>query len=142
MNDINTLIKDSVDVISLVLVFAFVLFDIRYPQITKELDKPIPPKERIEERRRHRKELVRVLLIASFPLVLGYGILLYLFVPLLSRVVYASRIHLWQFDFLRSAFIVVFIFIFVFFIWSVYLAIRLVYRIKQIRTGDSNQVET
>jgi len=130
--DVNSLIKDSFDVIGLVLVFAFVLFDIRYPQIIKELERPIPPKERTSERRIYRQKFMRVLLLSNFPLVLGYGLLLYLFSPLLIKVISSSNIQLWGFDFLPSAFVMVFILIFLFFIWSAYLTVRVVKKVNQI----------
>lgn len=136
MNDISTLIKDSFDVIGLILVFAFVLFDIRYPQIIKHLDQPAPPPDLVEERKIRRRELSRVLLISCLPLVLGYGILLYLFLPLLFNIFSISHLDLWHFDFLWSAFVVVFILIFIFFVWSVYLTLQMAIVIYKLRVDN------
>jgi sterol desaturase/sphingolipid hydroxylase (fatty acid hydroxylase superfamily) len=132
MNDINLLIKDAFDIISLILVFAFVLFDIRYPQINKELDKVIPPGERRQERARLAKDLRQSLLVGAVPLVVIYAVLLYLFSPLFITAVTNANLQLWRFDFMLTAFILVYIFIFVFLIWSVYLAVRLISRIREI----------
>lgn len=133
MEEIHALIHDSFEVISLILVFAFVLFDIRYPQIIKHLEKDIPPKERRKERINHSKDLRRVFLTAGLPLLIVYAALLFLFSPLLVTVVANTQFHLLRFDFLITAFILVYIFILVFFIWSLFLAVRLIIRIRKTR---------
>lgn len=141
MEDINLLIKEAFDIISLILVFAFVLFDIRYPQINKELDKIIPPEELRQERARLAKDLRRSLLIGAVPLVVIYGVLLYLFSPLFITAVTNANLHLWRFDFILTAFILVYIFIFVFLIWSVYLAVRLINRIRETKISSKTHRE-
>lgn len=131
MEEITLLIHNSFEVISLILVFAFVLFDIRYPQITKQLEKDIPHKDRTKDRERHAKDLRQVLLISALPLVLINGVLLFLFTPTLIIVIVNSEFHLLRFDFLLTAFILVYIFILIFFLWSLYLAVRLINRRRE-----------
>lgn len=132
MDDIIPQINDAFDIIGLILVFAFVLFDIRYPQINKELEKDLPPKERRQERARLAKDLRRSLLIGALPLVVIYLVLLYLFSPLFISTISSSDFHLWRFDFTLTAFILVYFLICAFLIWSLYLAARLVKRIREI----------
>jgi hypothetical protein len=129
MIDINQLIKDSFDVISLILVFVFVLFDLRYPQIMEELKKELPPKDRKLERDKQKEKLKQVLLVSNAPLIVIYGFLFYLFLPLLFRVRSESRISLWQFDFVRTAFVFIVALIFGFLIWSIKLAVQMVIKI-------------
>ena len=129
MEDIGLLIKDSFNVISLLLVFVFVLFDIRYPQIIKELEKDIPDKDLELERKNHRKKLMNRLLYQNLPLIIVNGILLYLFLPLLITVLLNSRFQIWHFDFVRTAFVIVIMLIAAFFFWSIYLAYLLLKRI-------------
>lgn len=131
MQDIHTLIHNSFEVVSLILVFAFVLFDIRYPQIINQLDKDIPPTGRKKERLRHAKDLRRTLLVGDLPLIIVYGICAYLFSPLFITVLSNSKLHLWRFDFLLSAFVIVYIFLLVFLLWSLYLALRLIRRFRE-----------
>ncbi len=131
MDEITSLIHNSFEVISLILVFAFVLFDIRYPQIIKQLEKDIPNKDRTKDRERHAKDLRQVLLTSALPLMLINGVLLFLFTPTLIIVIVNSEFHLLRFDFLLTAFILVYIFILIFFLWSLYLAVRLINRIRE-----------
>ncbi len=131
MEELSNSIKNSFDVISLILVFAFVLFDIRYPQITHNLDVDIPPKIREIEREKYRTKLKQSLYWHIFPLILIYSILFYIQLPLFVRVISESNLQLWNFDFLRSAFFAIIVLIFIFLVWSVYLGIRLLYRISQ-----------
>jgi hypothetical protein len=71
-------------------------------------------------------------LVGAVPLVVIYAVLLYLFSPLFITAVTNANLQLWRFDFMLTAFILVYIFIFVFLIWSVYLAVRLISRIREI----------
>lgn len=132
MENIAPQIKDAFDIISLILVFAFVLFDIRYPQINKELEKDLPPEERSKERARLARDLRKSLLLGALPLVVIYGLLLYLFSPLLISTIGSANFQIWRFDFTLTAFVVVYILIGVFLIWSIYLAARLINRIMEI----------
>lgn len=131
MESIHETIKDSFDVISLLLIFAFVLFDIRYPQIKHSLDQDIPPPERKIERRRHLEKLRKTLLIGDLPLVVIYALLVFLFLPLFLELLSQSNLKLWGFDFLLSAFMIVFLLLVAFLAWSLYLGIRLWKRISE-----------
>lgn len=131
MEDLTLQLKDSFNIISLVLVFAFVLFDIRYPQIQKELKKLIPDKTLVEERKFFRTKLKECLLYKNSILILIYGLLLYLFLPLLIRVLKNSRFEIWNFELIHTAFILIIGLIFVFFLWSIYLAIKLILKIQK-----------
>jgi hypothetical protein len=141
MEDLNLLIKEAFDIISLILVFAFVLFDLRYPQINKELDKNIPPAELLKERARLGRDLRKMLLIGALPLVIIYGAILFLFSPLFIDTVTNSSFHLWRFDFILTAFILVYIIIFAFFIWSINLAVRLIKRIRELLSPGKTKNE-
>lgn len=132
MEETNLLIKDAFEVISLILVFAFVLFDIRYPQINKALDKVIPPEELRQERSILAKNLRQSFLSGVLPLVIIYGVMLYLFSPLLITTITNTKLNLWRFDFIITAFVLVYFFILFFFIWSVYLAVKLILRIREV----------
>lgn len=129
MDNLNQLIKDSFDVISLILVFAFVLFDLKYPLIIKETDQEIPPKERIIERYKHKKKLIMTLMTSNISLVIIFGMLFYLFLPLSIKVVSESDVSLWQFDFIRTAFVFIVGWILIFWIWSFVLAVKMLLRI-------------
>ena len=128
MVEIQTLVKDSFEVISLILVFAFVLFDIRYPQINRQLEKDVPHKDRIRDRTLYANDLRQTILIGALPLVIIYCLLLFLFTPTLISIITSSSFQLFRFDFLLTAFVLVYFFILVFALWSLYLTFCLVKR--------------
>jgi hypothetical protein len=130
MDDLSEVIKTSFEAISLILIFVFVLFDLRYPQIMEDLAKEIPLATRTKERIKHKSNLTKTLFLKSIPLVAILGVILYLFLPTSIRVLSESEFQLWRFDLLRTAFLIVFGLIFIFFVWSVVLLLRLVSRIK------------
>ncbi len=130
MTDLTLQLKESFSIISLILVFALLLFDIRYPQVHKELEKNVPDKNLISDRKFFRKKLWDSLL-KIFVLILIYGMLIYLFLPLLVSVLQNSKIEFWNFEFIRTAFIIVFCLIAGFFLWSLHLAIRLIKKILE-----------
>lgn len=131
MDDINQLIKQSFDSISLILVFVFVLFGIRYPQINDDLKKEIPDSTRKIERKKYKEKLKENLSSKALPLVIIYGFLFYLFLPLLLKIFSSSKLQLWDFDIMRTTFVVVDLFILSFLIWSLSQAIRLIKRIQK-----------
>lgn len=136
MIEIQALVKDAFEVISLILVFAFVLFDIRYPQIVKQLEKDLPPKDRVKDRELYARDLRQTILLGALPLVIIYCLLLFLFTPTLISILKDTNFQLLQFDFVLTAFVLVYFFILVFAIWSLYLAFRLVYRRREV-TGSN-----
>jgi len=131
LNDLSQNIKDSFDAIEIILVFIFVLFDIRYPKIVKDINADIPIAERIIARKQHHEKLIHSFLINSLPLIFINGFILYLLLPLVVQVFLTSKLDLWNFDFLRTSLILVFIFIFIFFTWSLYLGIKYLGKIRE-----------
>jgi hypothetical protein len=133
MDDLAQNVKASFEAVSLIVVFVFVLFDIRYPQIVRDIDSEIPDPARTKERKNHRRLLLNSILRNSLPLVVVNGVLLYLLSPLVVEILRSSTFQVWNFDFLRTCFVVVCGFVAVFFVWSVALTIRLWYRRHQCR---------
>ena len=131
MNEINELIFQSFDAIGLILVFVFVLFDIKHPRIKGLIGKTPPPKERASEFADYRQSLWSSLFLDALPLVVVNGAVVYLFVPLFIRVLCGYRFDLWEFDFTQTAFIFVVIFLAWFFGWAVWFFYKLVRRIIQ-----------
>ncbi len=125
MEDVAQRLKDSFSAISLMLVFVFVWFDIRYPQIIADIHKDLPDPARTRDRENHRRMLRNSLLQKCVPLLVVNGALLYLLLPLLVDVLRTSTFKLWGFDFLKTAFLVVFLFITGFFVWSAFLGYQL-----------------
>ena len=120
MDQIRAEILDAAELISLILVFSTVLFDIRYRHVVDTIRAEAPPGE--HARRRHRSELMGTLLVKVLPLVLFNCLAAFLFLPLVLRIIALTRLSLWGFDFVTSAFILVFSAVSSFAAWSLYLA--------------------
>lgn len=133
MENISQTIKDAFDAISLILVFAFVLFDIGHPKITKELEKNPPPKDRKEERNFFKRNLWRIFITACLPLVVIYGLIVFLFCPTYIQLINSSYINISNFDFLLTAFFIIYLLILGFLLWALYLAVRVIKKIMKIK---------
>lgn len=129
MNPLNEQILQSFDVISLILVFAFVLFDVRYQKIEENLSRVPPPPSLKNEFAAYKRATRISLLLNALPLVAVYGVVLFLFAPLASQVLVVYRPSLWDFDFIQTAFLFVILLIACFFVWSLVLGIRLLARL-------------
>jgi hypothetical protein len=130
MDAISQNIKDAFDSIGLILVFIFVLFDIQYPKIIKDLNKETPLAERSQDVENYRSQLFTGFMKNSFPMIFVNCSVLYLLLPLTIKVLQTSPLKLWEFDFLRTSLIFVFLFVSFFFIWSVYLGGSLIKKIS------------
>jgi hypothetical protein len=125
MEDITQRLKDSFGAISLILVFVFVWFDLRYPQIVAAIRADAPDPVQARARQNFRRMLMSGLLQKCVPLIVVNGVLVYLLLPLLVAVLRSSTLRLWNFDFIRTAFLFIFLFVAGFFAWSVGLGIQL-----------------
>lgn len=124
MHQLDEEIRTAFQATSLVLVFVTVLFGLRYDQIKKDIDTEISTGEHGRRDDRHR--LIRSLGANCLPLLVVNALASYLFGPLFLRILTESRFVLWNFDFARTAFVLISIFVFFFLLWSCYLAARLV----------------
>jgi len=140
MNTINQEINTAFQATSLLLVFISVLFGLRYRQIKEDIAAPIHiPPEKLKDLH---IRLWRSLLINCLPIVVISGFIVYLFLPLFIKVCSKSRFAPWSFDLARTSFVFVAVLVFLFFLWSVYLAVRLSGRIAKIRQDIAKESPT
>lgn len=128
--DLNKLILDAVQAVSLILVFVTMLFTLRYPGIIKDIGEDIPEGERAKKREKDR--LLHSFLVNSLPPLFLNGIAAYIFLPLTIKIIKQTHISLWQFDFLPTAFVLISFWVWCFFIWSLYLGFRMIKKIFKI----------
>ncbi len=100
-----TEIQTTFEAISLLLVFVTILFDVRYKPIQDDLRKDIPqgPKAKMILK----KDLLQSLLINCGILVVVNGAIAFLLAPLYFKVIRESRLDLFGFDFMRTAYFIV-----------------------------------
>lgn len=128
MDGITSQIKDSFEIISLILVFLFVLFDLKYPKIQEVLSLEKPPPARLHDIKQFKKKHHQAIWRDAVPLFLGYLILVYLFLPLLFNIVSKTRLNLLHFDFIITAFVFVVLILIGFLLWVIVMLVRLIKR--------------
>lgn len=112
------------------LVFVIFLFTIVFTEIQKTINKNIP--KRTKDHKNYLKDLKTVAKPKSILLIVLLATVSYLFSPLFFRVISDSKFKIWDFDFLRTSFVLITILIFSVFIWSIILYVQLNKRIKDV----------
>lgn len=130
--DIDKLILDTFQAINLILVFGTILFGIRYQEIVREINQE-QPLNGAKGLKKRKEELKNSFWIKCFPQIILFGGLLYLFLPIIVKVFQNCSFLFWNFNFLPTAFVFIYILIMVFFIWSIVLAVRILKKIKEIQ---------
>ena len=122
---ISAEIKQAFDVLGLVLVFVFVLFDVNYKKIEESLSVTLPDRDMARQYKAKLKELQGVLVRRCFLMDLIYLVLVYLLLPTFFRLLGQVVFRFWNFDLLNTAFVLVFLFILGFLFWSGWLTYKL-----------------
>lgn len=142
MNTLNQEINTAFQATSLLLVFVTVLFGLRYPKILDNIKEEIPAGP--DAKKKHKERLRRSLLSDCGPILIISGVISYLFLPLFVKVCSESHFELWDFDFARTSFFIIALLVFIVFLWSVSLIVRLVIRIYRVdhprKTHDHDSV--
>lgn len=123
-SDEFVIISESVN---LILIFITVLFSIRYPQIIDDIKREIP--SGTKAKKHIKDQLINSLVVKCFPILLINFFSCYLFLPSVINIVTKYELVLWGFDFALTAFMFISFLIFFFFVWSVFLFIKLLLQI-------------
>lgn len=126
--DLGKELESAFNAISVLLAFVTVFFGMKYPQITKVLEDELPlgkPKQL----QNIRKKYIFFLIFQWSPVIILTFVSWYILMPLFLKVVASSTFRLVNFDFLRTALIFVWLLFLAFFLGSVFLAVKLWYKI-------------
>ncbi|MEH7387631.1 hypothetical protein V7147_19845 [Bacillus sp. JJ1521] len=131
MNDeLNSILNDSFGAISILLVFVTVLFGIRYPEIKTVLDEPLQT-DKPKALEKQKKKIKSDLLIKWIPVVILIFIVVYSMTPLAIKTMLNSTISLFNFDFIRTSFILIWYFNIAFLLISLKIIVRLIIKIRE-----------
>jgi hypothetical protein len=119
-------VLDSLQTLTIFVAFVTVLFGLRYPAIAAAVGKTLSAPEKEIARTNEKKELRRLFWSQCAPLALLAGAPAYLFLPLSVRIIGDSSFSIWDFDTVKTGFVLLTGYLAVFFGWSLYLSIRLV----------------
>ncbi|MDQ0272754.1 uncharacterized BrkB/YihY/UPF0761 family membrane protein [Cytobacillus purgationiresistens] len=129
IEDLNKLVEGSFNAISILLVFSTGLFSISYPPINDVLNKDID-REKPKALKRQRENLYNILFSKCIPILIISFIIVYISLPLGIRIASESTLDLIHFDFIRTAYMLIWFLNIGIFIISVYLLYRLIIKIK------------
>lgn len=129
-NELNIILNETFNAISILLVFVTVLFSIRYPEIKEVLDEPLQ-KDKPKALKRQKNKIKKDLFSKWLPVVILNLIVVYTMTPLAFKTLVQSSLSLLNFDFIRTTFILVWYFIIAFSISSLTILIKLYKKVKQ-----------
>lgn len=129
-NELNSILNESFDAISILLVFVTVLFSIRYPEIKIVLDEPLQI-DKPKALERQKKKLKSELLIKWIPVVALNCIVVYSMTPLALKTISQSTLSIFNFDFIRTSFILIWYFNIAFFLSSIIILVKLFSKILE-----------
>ena len=124
VNNLDVLLESSFKAISVLLVFVTMLFNSRYSEIGDILNEPII-RDKTIACEKQRKKILNTLLYKWMPVVLLIGVCTYTMTPLAIETICGSEVRLFNFDFIRTAFVLVWGLNLSFFILSLHLAYKL-----------------
>jgi hypothetical protein len=123
--DLHAQILDSFQPLTIFVAFVTVLFGLRYPTIATSIAKTLPDKALKLERQYAQKALARLLWSQCVPLTLLIALPTYLFAPLALRVIRHSAFTPWNFDTLRTGFVILTAYMLAASAWTLVLTLRL-----------------
>ncbi|MED1607520.1 hypothetical protein MKX67_03755 [Cytobacillus sp. FSL W7-1323] len=129
IEDLNKLIEGSFNAISILLVFSTGLFSISYPSINDVLNEDID-RGKPKALKRQKEKLYNILFSKCIPILTLSTIIVYISSPLGIRIASESTLDLIHFDFIRTAYMLIWFLNIGIFIISVYLLYQLIMKIK------------
>jgi hypothetical protein len=129
MNDpvLKQSILDALSVLSVLLIFASVLFDLAYTRAKKLIAADFN-KGQSEAARAHGRIIAKFFFKRWFFVTLSFLIFAYILSPLAWQVIATSDIVLWNFDVVRTLFILIWIAVIIFMVASITVAIKLLHK--------------
>lgn len=130
--DFRQELLDVFQATSLLIVFITVLFGLKYQVIIEDIKKEIPNGESAKKREKNR--LTKSFFMNILTQIILLGSTSYIFLPIAVRIMVASefRINFWNFDFLQTAYVMISIWLWVFFVWILWLAYKMIKKISRI----------
>ncbi|MFA9397400.1 MAG: hypothetical protein ACERKV_03925 [Clostridiaceae bacterium] len=130
MSNLDLLLNNSMTAISLLLIFVTTLFSIKYEKIKEytvediKVDKP-------KEKNRQKEKFKKALIFEWSPVIFLNLICVYLLLPSVIEIIKNSHFSFFNFDFIRTAFVLIWIMLILFSIFSIKIAIILITKINE-----------
>jgi hypothetical protein len=115
-----------------VLVFVLALFDLNYARLRNAVDGDVPAADRPVERRRYKTALRRTLLTSALPPTMVNVVVAYALAPLAQDVAADGDLKVWDFHEVLMTFLLLYLLILAFAVWSLTLSVRLALTVRRI----------
>jgi hypothetical protein len=130
---IHRTIVDILQASSIILVFLTVIFGVKYPLIISDLETEIPNENKKNERNRVKKKLSQNFIMNCLPLTLLCAVFGYILLPFAFVIIKSSNIAIWNFDVLKTIFVIIVLWIWIMFFWFLLLAGKSIRKIMSIK---------
>lgn len=124
-------ISDLLSSISVLLVFLTILVTYLSTELKQILDEPKPEKTRVKERGKFLKRLRFILFVKSIPITFIFILVTYTLLPHSINILITSNLDFWNFDSLKTIFIIIELGLIGFSIYSVIQTIRLIKKLTK-----------
>ena len=129
MIDLNQQISNVYIATQLIVVFSIFLFTIYFPIIDEKINIKLKEGEGVRAANKYAKSIKKTFWGRSIILILGNLLVLSLFLPLIKQVI-VSLFQNWSYE--TYSYLIIFIFIFAIFVWSLIMAYNLFDKIKKL----------
>lgn len=124
--------SDALLATSVLLVFVTLLFTLRYPTISADLERDEPVGKSREAAKQSAEIRIR-LITQLLPVLIGSVALAYLLAPLAVEIITSSRLELWSFNIVLTALTMIETWTLAIASWSIYLGIRMLAKLRRLR---------
>lgn len=124
------LILDTFQAVGIIVVFVTLLFDMKYPVITRALERECP--EGTKAKLRFKKELRIHIMTDCLPVLFLTLVSFYILLPVAVEVFVRGEIRIWSHDVLPLAYVAITFWVFGIFVWAVLLTGSLVFKSRKV----------
>lgn len=127
--------SDILSSVSLLLALLTFMFNLAYPRITQEIDKPLPPQAQKEERKIQQKGTTRLIFFGSLPILLSFIALFYINLPKSIEILSTSIFNIWNFSIIPTMFIMIELAVLGFSVLNIWCLYKLIKRWRDLKSG-------
>ncbi len=124
---------DILSAVSVLLIFLTFLLNVLEKQISEKIQSKPPEKAQIQKYKSYKEDIVKLLLLKSFPLTLIFICTFYSLLPLSVQIISISSLNLWNFDELNTIFIFVEVGLFALMVISILKLFDLIKKISNLK---------
>lgn len=130
--ELNRIILDTFQAISIILVFVTVFFSVKYPIIVEIIREDVPKRKPID----YQKFINRIkqsFVVDCLPLLFLVSVSFYILLPLAVKIIRSGEILFWSYEVLTMAYLAITMWVFLLLLWVLNLTYKLITKFIQSR---------